>query len=175
MLACLCPSPSEALHLLSPICISHLGSMPLGKFPTPVHLSLQSWTSCFCQLLRGPAHPASSSSQGKGQHVLLLPHLNLHLSTVPKQREVGTLYPERDGATSSTRTWSIFVGMSSLLCAVSRVDQGVTAISFSLEAIGRKRKIPLTSQDFIFRIFWSMPYCICLRCFCVLAEQRSKG
>lgn len=94
--------------------------MPSGEFPTPVHLSLRSWTSCFWQLLRGPARPAPSSSQGKRAACpSASPHLNLYLSIAPEQTGVGTLYPERDGATSSTGRWSIFVGVSSLLCAVS--------------------------------------------------------
>lgn len=61
----LCPSPTKALHLLISICISHLGPVPLGKFPAPVHFSLQSWTSCFCQLLRGASMTCYEQQQGE--------------------------------------------------------------------------------------------------------------
>lgn len=120
VLACLCVHPPPKHCISSSVCTSQLGPVPSGEFPTPVHLSLRSWTGCFCQLLRGPARPAPSSSQGKRAACpSASPHLNLYLSIAPEQAGVGTLYPEREGATSSTGRWSIFVGVSSLLCAVS--------------------------------------------------------
>lgn len=97
----LCASPSDALHLLSPICISHLGPVPLGKFPTPVHLSSQSWTSCFCQPLRGPAGTRTACPSASPTSTFTF-----------QQTGVGTL---PHGATSSTGTWSIFVTMSCVL------------------------------------------------------------
>lgn len=50
--------PWWKLHPLLLICISHVGPVPSGKFPAPVHVSLQSQTSC-------------STSFSKGQHALL--------------------------------------------------------------------------------------------------------
>lgn len=73
-------------HLLSAICISHLGPVPLGKFPTPVHLSLRGWSSCRASSCEGqhgllqqragtkdsvsfllPAPPEAAPSSGPGQ------------------------------------------------------------------------------------------------------------
>lgn len=61
-------------------------------------------------------------------------------------------------------------GVGIWLCATSRMGQGVTPISFSLEVMRRKREIPPTSQDLgLLCFFLFTPAPDCLRCSCLPA------
>lgn len=146
----LCPSPSDTPHLLSPICISHLGLVPLGKFPAPVLLSLQSWTICFCQLLRGPAL-LPAAARDKGQHVLLPPKPSPFDS--PKADRGGDFVP-REGWCHPQH------GDTEHLCGYEQLSH--TALSFSLE---KKRNLTHITR-FYFQVifgpcttvsFWGAP------------------
>lgn len=154
---CLCPSPSEALQLLLPVFLSHLGPVPLGKSPAPVHLSLQSWSSCFFQQQQQP---------GKKDSVSLCPALpKPHLSAAPGHPGLGALCPERGGAPGRCS----FAGVSSLLCA------GCDSNQLFFRSSGKKKRNSMCITRFYFQGVLSVPRCICLRCSCILAKQRSKG
>lgn len=144
-----------------------MGPVPSGKFPAPVHVSLQSQTSC-------------STSFSKGQHALLQAapwgRVVVWPPDRPPQKKEDAFLPsacpkaEMKGTSGTLPAALGACGVGIWLCATSRMGQGVTPISFGLEVMRRKREIPPTSQDLgllCFFIFTPAPDC--LRCSCLPA------
>lgn len=150
-------------HTTSPLPYLHLssGTRALGQIPSTCALVITELDQLLLPAPERASTPCFLQQPGTKDSMSFC-NLNLHLSIVPKQTRVGTLYPERDGATHSMGTRSTCVGMSSCLTQ-------------QLAFPWKRREIRPTSQDFILGNFWPMHYCIHPRCSCVLAKERSKG
>lgn len=151
-------------HLLSAICISHLGPVPLGKFPTPVHLSLRGWSSCRASSCEGQHGLLQQRAGTKDSVSFLLPAPpEAAPSSGPGQGRAGW----GPGTRTGTGTGSISL-VRAACCVLSQ-------LVLLLKQREQKEKFYSHHKILFSEVFLSVPSCVYLRCSCVLAKQRSKG